>query len=350
MSLFGSLNSFSQSVTVELLKPESALAKVDQREVLSWEKELIGVYLSEHPITRLVGVLQEVAKATTADLEEMATGRGVTLAGVITTLRTHTTRKGEAMAFANLEDLRGSVELLFFPRTWKEWRDKVKVEQVLLVRGKVEHGSGEGAAPKIIVDSVDDNPTVAKAAGGDEAYEPPSGNGHGGYAEMAMALEPEPYYEAEARDNGPAFVPPPPPNFEDEVEAEVTAIVEEAAEPPEPAKPITPVAERSIAAPIKPANGQGTGENGQNGNGNHLANRLVMVEVQPGAGWRESFRQSLSAAGRYNGGDRLALSLRGQNLVMEFPGRTTLFCDDLVADLKRVPGVIQVVVRHGPAG
>jgi DNA polymerase-3 subunit alpha len=343
MSLFGALSGLNANVGVELLKPESALPKVDPREVLSWEKELIGVYLSEHPISRLVGLLQDVAKTTTADLEEMVNGRGVTLAGVITSVRGLTTKKGEAMAFAMLEDLRGAVELLFFPRTWKECRDKVKIDQVLLVRGKVQLDNGDARRAKVVVDGVDNNPTVARAASAEDEYGQPPG---AGYAGLPIALEPEPYYEVEAHDNGASFVPPPPPNFEEEDGAYVTAVVEEAAESGSRIGENVVVApaptQESPPATAAPANG--VAANGGRPQGNGASSRLVVVEVQPVAGWRDTFRQTLQAALRYDGGDCLAVSLRGQELVMDFPGRNTLFCPELINDLKHLPGVVDVYV------
>ena len=58
-------------------------------------------------------------------------GKEVVMAGLIAHLRPHTTKKGDAMAFGSLEDLEGKVDLLFFPRTWKEYRGKIRVATVV---------------------------------------------------------------------------------------------------------------------------------------------------------------------------------------------------------------------------
>jgi DNA polymerase-3 subunit alpha len=137
MSLFGGSGfGAAMDVHIELLRSERDVEQVDHREVLNWEKELIGVYLSEHPLSRYVDLLQSITSVTTAELDESTNGRIVAVLGLLSYLRTHTTRKGDPMAFGGLEDLQGTVELIFFPRTWKECRADIELDQVYLVRGK----------------------------------------------------------------------------------------------------------------------------------------------------------------------------------------------------------------------
>jgi DNA polymerase-3 subunit alpha len=374
MSLFGSFAGPAMNASIELLRPLSALPKIDHREVLTWEKELIGVYLSEHPLSRFLSVLQNAVSATTADLEEAVNGKGIAIAGVITTLRTLTTKKGEPMAFASLEDLNGTVELLFFPRTWKECRDKVKTDQLLLVRGKLKVEGGDRA--KIVVDGVDNNPTIAHAA--DEAptveraawsAERSNGRTPEPAADNWNAYLPEPEEFAPARiaenGNGNYHMPPPPPNFDDDaayLPAEPLLAAMAVADGEQAAKSLQPMV--NDAAP----NGHGNkAANGQVENGklafNHahppisnpqspIANgqskiqipksKIVIVEVEPVNHWQETFREAISLAGRFEGADRLSLSLNGRNLVMDFPNQRTDFCPELVSALQKLPGVTRV--------
>ncbi|MEY3150468.1 MAG: polymerase alpha subunit, partial [Chloroflexota bacterium] len=78
--------------------------------------------------------------------------RSATLAGTIAALRPHTTAKGKPMAFAKLEDLGGTVELLIFPGTWAKVQSWLSLEQLVLVTGKVSY---EGGAAKLLVDRID---------------------------------------------------------------------------------------------------------------------------------------------------------------------------------------------------
>jgi DNA polymerase-3 subunit alpha len=74
------------------------------------------------------------------------------MAGVVTSLRTHTTKKGDAMGFVTVEDLQGSLELVIFPKTWREVNTWLAIEQIVVVYGKVDaKGSG---TPKILVDTL----------------------------------------------------------------------------------------------------------------------------------------------------------------------------------------------------
>ncbi|UCG25974.1 MAG: DNA polymerase III subunit alpha, partial [Chloroflexota bacterium] len=162
MSLFGSALSGEAGLAVELLNPESSLPQVDQREVLNWEKELVGVYISEHPLSQYLELAAELGSATTSELEEMANGRAVSILGLLTYLRTHVTKKGDSMAFGSLEDLQGTVELIFFPSIWKRVRSLVEVDRVYLITGKVRTENGDRA--QVIVERIQNDLTVARPA------------------------------------------------------------------------------------------------------------------------------------------------------------------------------------------
>jgi DNA polymerase III subunit alpha len=359
MSLFGLLADTAATLQVELLRPESALEIVDYRVVLSWEKELIGVYLSEHPLTRYVETLQNSAAATTTELLEMATGRGVTIVGLITSVRTLTTKKGEPMAFGNLEDLQGNVELVFFPRVWAECRDEVKVDRVLLVRGKVQladHGSEVQA--KILVDGIDTNLTLATAVE-DSATAVYYAQPADGWAGPALDEdEPGPLAAEPVPATVPVAVPTPAappatmpsletgpgrramPDFDDD-----PGFWPEGAVPPRGESAthaggsLVAVALTSADAPAPPPelNGPAQAEAAP-----AQASRLVRIEVRPGPGWQDTVRQALAVAERYPGPDGGAILLG--NLRMDFPGLSTSASPKLLAAVGELPGVLRVTV------
>ena len=149
------------SIAVNLIRSEKDAPKIERRLLLDWEKELIGVYLSEHPLQHRLADLEEIVTARTGELDATWNGRGVTLAGLVAGLRTLNTKKGQPMAFVTLEDLAGKVDLVFFPKVWAACREMVQVNQILVVRGQVQ---AENENVSILVNSAQTKLTVAKDA------------------------------------------------------------------------------------------------------------------------------------------------------------------------------------------
>jgi DNA polymerase-3 subunit alpha len=124
---------------------------MSRKEMLIWEKELVGAYISDHPLSRVWSDLEDTITALTGQIEQTMVGKNVTVAGLVSHLRPHITKKGNPMAFAQLEDLQGTVDLVIFPSVWETTKDLWEVERILVVRGKV---SFRGQDPSILVDSV----------------------------------------------------------------------------------------------------------------------------------------------------------------------------------------------------
>ncbi len=140
LTLFGGLGSAAPMKT-NLLKPIHELTKEQQPEhkaVLEWEKEALGVYVSEHPLERaLQPVYARGTWRTMGELEPaVVSGRDGRIVGMLTSLRTLTTKKGDAMAFGMMEDMDGKVEVVFFPRTWALVREAVRVDGTFIIYGK----------------------------------------------------------------------------------------------------------------------------------------------------------------------------------------------------------------------
>lgn len=116
--------------------PLPDIEELPQLTRLQDERELIGVYISGHPLDEYEAVLAKKNITRVSDLREKAVNASVTLAGVVTDLRIVTTKRGEDMAFAVLEDKTGPCDLTIFPRTWAQYRQLLESQEVLVVDGK----------------------------------------------------------------------------------------------------------------------------------------------------------------------------------------------------------------------
>jgi OB-fold nucleic acid binding domain len=120
-----------------------------RKEYLSWEKELLGIYVSEHPLQEVAARMGDVVTAYLAELKEEEDGDLVTVACVVTSARKHITKEKKLMMFAQVEDLTGSVEVTIFPRTYEATAAVWNTDEILLVLGRVEK---RDEAPKILVE------------------------------------------------------------------------------------------------------------------------------------------------------------------------------------------------------
>jgi DNA polymerase-3 subunit alpha len=138
--LFGNLLEDNQ------VKPKLALnvdiIKSDGREQLQWERELLGIYLSQHPLEEYKAYLKQ--KTTSLkDLKAELDGKTITVGGFISDSREITTRNGAKMAFIKLEDTDAQTELVIFPAIYQKSSEMWKRDQVILVKGKVSMRNGE---------------------------------------------------------------------------------------------------------------------------------------------------------------------------------------------------------------
>ncbi len=122
-----------------------------ESELLLMEKESIGLYLTGHPLMDYRRALIDLGALTVAEVKELDQDLQTVCGGMILTVKKISTKKGANMAFATLEDLTGSLELVFFPRIYQDCQEYIKNDEVVLVRGKVSM-SGENA--KILVDEL----------------------------------------------------------------------------------------------------------------------------------------------------------------------------------------------------
>ncbi len=326
MTLFGGTAAVAP-MNVDLLHPVDKVTEIEHKELLEFEKEALGVHVSEHPLERPLAALHKITKGfTIAKIDAAFNGKSVRLGGMISHVRTLTTKKGEPMAFATLEDLDSKVDLVLFPRTWKLVREQVTVDQVMLVTGKVQIQTDRTS---ILVDKVQ-----TKISNGSAADEPQEADGRQNVTyeeqhpiaaqkgsppkqvqttakrETERAAEPLPPFMEDA--------PPPPPNFDDDFGGEVVkrevreeTAVYNPAPPPAPSPPV----KKSLN---------------------------IIVEIKPVGNWRDACRRSLEKLENYRGNDTLTIYFVDTPIKIDFPKQRTRSCPDLLQTLRQIPGVARV--------
>ena len=120
-----------------------------EAERLAAEKEVLGVYVTGHPLEKYTERLAAMTRYNTSSIEDMAHDAPVTLAGILRGLRVKPSKKGDLWASAQLEDLHGSVELLVFPKAYLQMQNVLKPDAALLIRGSVRHE--ENQKPRVSV-------------------------------------------------------------------------------------------------------------------------------------------------------------------------------------------------------
>ncbi|MES0279120.1 MAG: OB-fold nucleic acid binding domain-containing protein, partial [Dehalococcoidales bacterium] len=127
---------FGETAAVPMPSLEMASASISNRDKLAWEKELTGVYLSEHPFSAYAGKTGNTTLCGQIDAE--LDGQTVSAAGVVTSLRPSLTRDGSSFMIAGLEDLSGGVEVMVWPRTYARSKELWQEGNVLKVDGQVK--------------------------------------------------------------------------------------------------------------------------------------------------------------------------------------------------------------------
>jgi DNA polymerase-3 subunit alpha len=105
---------------------------------LGFEREMLGLYVSDHPLAGAEAILRKHSENSIASLaEDVADGANVTIAGMISSLQRKVTKDGKVWAAATVEDLDASIEVLFFPKTYEAFGTELAEDLTMAVRGKV---------------------------------------------------------------------------------------------------------------------------------------------------------------------------------------------------------------------
>jgi len=244
MSMFG-----EQTGLVDRIELPQISGEIGRREQLDWERELIGLYVSDHPLSPVMDAIAQNVTHYSTELVEAADRQTVRVAGIISRIRPHTTKKGKPMGFVTVEDLQGNIDLVVFPRTWEKYQDLIDFDKIVLVDGTVDSQRGE---PKILVDKISTEMNHVTPLKTEQAQTTASEEMF--YEEMAQPLKPTPEStpnpNSEVAESPPTYEPdndwnddglPPPPDafpegWDDATGVElVPAIAVSPDEEPEPA-------------------------------------------------------------------------------------------------------------------
>ncbi|MGQ9864728.1 MAG: helix-hairpin-helix domain-containing protein [Pseudanabaenaceae cyanobacterium] len=126
------------SSTFDLPPSTPAVPDYDSQEKLRLEKDLLGFYLSDHPLKQTQERAKWLAPTNLAEVAEQPAGTVITAVAIVLEFREIATRKGDTMAALTFEDLTGSAEAVIFPRTYARLRSHLPIEGRVLVWGKVD--------------------------------------------------------------------------------------------------------------------------------------------------------------------------------------------------------------------
>jgi DNA polymerase-3 subunit alpha len=116
------------------------------------EKETLGLFLSSHPLKEVRPALRAKVDCSLSDAADRKDGEWVTVGGMIVECKRIRTKKGDMMMFATLDDLEGQVEILVFNSAYQGNADKIDVDKLVIVRGRIDHK--EQGETKVVVQDV----------------------------------------------------------------------------------------------------------------------------------------------------------------------------------------------------
>ena len=148
--------------------------------ILTMEKEMLGVYISGHPMDKYAHLMRAAGFNTSmlqSDSDEGVTGasldgRAVECVGIVSSMRTKVSKAGNMLGFAVLEDLYGTIEVMLFPKIYERYSYMLQPETIVRVRGRIS--AKEDEMPKLLADSVS-VVTAEEACGAPAAHSPEAG-------------------------------------------------------------------------------------------------------------------------------------------------------------------------------
>jgi DNA polymerase-3 subunit alpha len=337
MSMFGEGAGVDDHLTLPEARP------VAERDMLNWEKDLLGLYISGRPADKIRDLLQRANNTAEVALikqePKLWSGKSVALAGEVVTLRKLVTKNGQMMAVIHMEDWHDSAErmdVVLFPRTWEKYQAMVEQGNVVIVGGKVDTSRGD---PQVICDTVLQQQTFLLPAE-ESSFVPPSTE------PPAWATDDELPYDEETGElvTVEAAVEPAPeavvaPATQGALAVRTPSIEPQLAPEPRPAPLITDWAEADLPdlsdldlSPFEDVPPQ--------------PERWIMIYFQRSDDAEKDRRRLRRLHGvltEYPGKDRFSIVIEDnkQSYKMEFPNDTTSYCDDLVQDLLTVVGEIR---------
>ncbi len=154
--LFSGLTEEAISVVASSLDLKPSPSRHSEKERLTWERELLGLYLSAHPLDPYSVYLEEQT-VPLVNITPETDGKTITIGGIISSIRAITTKSGSKMAFVRLEDKTNEIEIVVFPKMYQDIGEKLQQDVVVRVSGKVNARSQAGALQdeaKVVVNDI----------------------------------------------------------------------------------------------------------------------------------------------------------------------------------------------------
>ncbi len=143
-SIFGETEVAETTVSFDI----PAMDELSHDEILNGEKESLGFYFSKHPLKPYENLIAELTPHDSQTLKETETSEDVSIAGIVSTLKEVTTRRGDKMAYVTLEDTKGIVEIICFPDLYGKHNYIIKSGKPLMITGSLEKTEEAGARIK----------------------------------------------------------------------------------------------------------------------------------------------------------------------------------------------------------
>jgi len=148
LGLFGTTETSAPEINAPTL-PD--ITEWEPRQALALEKEALGLYLSGHPLERYEDIVAKFTNASALSLSEIADKAAVRIGGLISGVRSLRTKKGDLMAFVQVEDLQGMAEVIVFPDTYAECEELLQEDNPVLVQGQAQK---EENAVRVVADKI----------------------------------------------------------------------------------------------------------------------------------------------------------------------------------------------------
>lgn len=147
-SLFGVDENNGQEISI------SDIEELPRDKLLSLEKEMLGLYISGHPLDHYKDEVKQFTNCSTTNLASLSQDDEVRIAGIVSTVRKTITKKGDKMGFVGLEDRHGVTEMIVFPAVFKSAGELINEDALIFVRGKVDFSGEQDEKVKIIAEEI----------------------------------------------------------------------------------------------------------------------------------------------------------------------------------------------------
>ncbi len=139
--MMGDLGGEGGTATLTKVHPALGTEEWDRDDLLRREKEVLGLYVSSHPLTPIKAQLARQVDTPLREFANLRDGNVVTVGGIVTSVRQLVTKRGDTMAFVELDDATDSIEVIVFAKSWETAREVLITDRIVLIKGRVERKS-----------------------------------------------------------------------------------------------------------------------------------------------------------------------------------------------------------------